>query len=215
MEDINMNHKFSLIFLMVLVLFSLAIAQQDVSFTLVNKTGFEFVDIFISATDQDQWSDDLSLGVFNDLEAKDFKMKTDENICQYDLKAVRPDSTELLFKGVNLCKKLIVTLLYEFDQPMFVQDIILENLTDHTFSEIYVRDLSTSGWGLNVLGANVLTRNEKAIISIPPGHPNVCLYEIKAVLMNGRELIYSSINICNQAHIVLMRYQGKQYHGFE
>jgi len=210
-----MNRTFSFVAGLVLVLVGAISAQHDVTFTLVNKTGFEFVDIFISATDQDQWSEDLSLGVFTDLEAKDFKMTTTEKICQYDLKAVRPDSTELLFKGVNLCKKLIVTLLYEFDQPMFVQDIILENLTEFTFSEIYVRDLTTSFWGMNVLGANALTRDEKAVISIPPGNPSACLYDIKGVLMNGRELLYRNINICNQAHIVLMRYQGKPYHGFE
>jgi hypothetical protein len=210
-----MSYRISFFAVMMLLLFSMVSAQHEITFTLVNKTGFELVDIFISAADQNQWSEDLSLGVFNDLEAKDFHMKTTEKICQYDLKAIRPDSTELLFKGVNLCKKLIVTLLYEFDQPMFVQDIILENLTDFTFSEIYVRDLTTSFWGQNVLGANALTRNEKAVISIPPGNPNACLYDIKGVLMNGREVLYNSINICNQAHIVLMRYQGKPYYGFD
>jgi hypothetical protein len=190
-------------------------AQNEVNFTLVNKTGFEFVDIFISAADKNQWGEDLSLGVFNNLEVKDFKIKTTEKICLYDLKAVKPDSTELIFENVNLCKMLIVTLLFDFNEPMFVQDLILENITDHTFSEIYIRDLSTSFWGLNVLGANVLTPNEKAIISVKPGGSNTCLYDIKAVLLNGRELLYSNINICNQAHIVLMRYQGKPYHGFD
>ncbi len=210
-----MNQKFLLFAGLLLVLFSMVSAQHEITFTLINKTGFEFTDIFISAADQNQWGDDLSLGVFTDLEAKDFKMTTNEKICQYDLKAVRPDSTELLFKNVNLCKKLIVTLLYEFDEPRFVQDLVLENLTDFTFSEIYVRDTSASFWGMNVLGANALTRYEKAIISIPPGNPSSCLYDIKAVLMNGQEVLYRSINICNQAHIVLMRYQGKPYYGFD
>ena len=210
-----MNRKWLLFVGIVIGFFRVAASQHDVTFTLVNKTGFDFVNIYISATEQNQWSDDLSLGVFTDLEAKDFKMTTTDKICQYDLKAVRPDSSELLFKNVNLCKKLIVTLLYEFDEPMVVQDIIIENLTDYTFSEIYVRDLTTSFWGKNVLGANALTRNEKAVISIPPGNPNACLYDIKGVLMNGQELIYNSINICNQAHIVLMRYQGKTYYGFD
>ncbi len=190
-------------------------AQNEVKFTLVNKTGFDLIDIYISPADQNQWGEDLSLGVFNNLEAKDFTIKTTEKICLYDLKAVKPDSTELIFKNVNLCKMLIVTLLYEFDEPMFVQDLILENLTDLTFSEIYIRDLSTSFWGINVLGANVLTPNEKAIISVKPGHEKVCLYEIKAILLNGRELIYNNIKICNESHIVLFRYQGRPYHSFD
>jgi hypothetical protein len=210
-----MRQKLALIVGLVIVLAGSSSAQHDVTFLLVNKTGFEFVDIYVSPTGQDKWGEDLSLGVFTDLEAKDFKIASTEEVCQYDLKAIRPDSTELLFKGVNLCKKLIVTLLYEFDQPVFVQDIIVENLTDYAFSEIYIRDSPVSFWGQNVLGANILTRNEKAVISIPPGNPKACLYDIKAVLMNGQELLFKNINICNQAHIVLMRYQGKPYHGFE
>lgn len=190
-------------------------AQHEVKFTLVNKTGFEFVDIFISPAGENKWGEDLSLGVFTDLEAKDFSIRTKEKTCSYDLKAMKPDSTLLIFRNINLCKMIIVTLLYEFDQPLFVQDLILENLTDLTFSEIYMRESSGGIWGINVLGANVLTRNEKAIISIKPGKANACLYEIKGVLLNGREMIYKNINICNESHIVLFRYEGKPYHGFE
>ena len=194
---------------------STVLAQHEVKFTLVNKTGFAFVDIYISPAGENKWGEDLSLGVFADLEAKDFSLKTRDKVCSYDLKAMRPDSTVLIFKNINLCKMIIVTLLYEFDQPLFVQDLILENLTDLTFSEIYIRESSGGIWGINVLGANVLTRNEKAIISVKPGKANACLYEIKGVLLNGHEIIYKNINICNEAHIVLFRYDGRPYHGFE
>ncbi len=190
-------------------------AQNEVLFTLVNKTGFDFIDIYISPADQNQWSEDLTLGLFNNYEQKDLRLKTNSEICSYDLKAVRLDSTELVFKNLNLCKMLIVTLLYEFDEPSFVQDIILENYTDYTFMEIYVRDLPTSSWGLNVLGTNALTPREKAFISIKQGNSKSCMYDIKTVLRNGKELLYRSINICNQSHIVLLRYQGKPYSGFE
>jgi len=190
-------------------------AQNEVNFTLVNKTGFDLIDIYISPAGQNQWGEDLFLGTFNNFEAKDFTFTTAEKICQYDLKVVKLDSTDLIFKNVNLCKMLIVTLLYDFDEPRFVQDLILENQTDLTFSEIYIRDLSTSFWGQNVLGANVLTPLESAIISVKPGNEKVCLYQIKAVLLNGRELLYDNINICNEAHVVLFRYQGRPVHSFD
>jgi hypothetical protein len=182
---------------------------------LVNKTGFDLIDIYISPAGQNQWGEDLFLGTFNNFEAKDFTVTTAEKICLYDLKVVKLDSTDLIFKNVNLCKMLIVTLLYDFDEPRFVQDLILENQTDLTFSEIYIRDLSTSFWGQNVLGANVLTPRESAIISVKPGNEKVCLYQIKAVLLNGRELLYDNINICNEAHVVLFRYQGRPVHSFD
>ena len=208
--------KFYLTLLLCCIMFYQTIpAQNEVLFTLVNKTGFDFIDIYISPADQNQWSEDLTLGLFNNYEQKDLRIKTKSEICSYDLKAVRLDSTELIFKNLNLCKMLIVTLLYEFDEPTFVQDLILENQTDYTFMEIYVRDLPTSPWGLNVLGTNALTPREKALISIKQGNSKSCSYDIKTVLINRKELIYRNVNICNQSHIVLLRYQGKPYSSFD
>ena len=208
--------KFYLTLLLCCIMFYQTIpAQNEVLFTLVNKTGFDFIDIYISPADQNQWSEDLTLGLFNNYEQKDLRIKTKSEICSYDLKAVRLDSTELIFKNLNLCKMLIVTLLYEFDEPTFVQDLILENQTDYTFMEIYVRDLPTSPWGLNVLGTNALTPREKALISIKQGNSKSCSYDIKTVLINRKELIYRNVNICNQSHIVLLRYQGKPYGSFD
>ena len=208
--------KFYLTLLLCCIMFYQTIpAQNEVLFTLVNKTGFDFIDIYISPADQNQWSEDLTLGLFNNYEQKDLRIKTKSEICSYDLKAVRLDSTELVFKNLNLCKMLIVTLLYEFNEPTFVQDLIIENHTDYTFMEIYVRDLPTSPWGLNVLGTNALTPREKALISIKQGNSKSCSYDIKTVLINRKELIYRNVNICNQSHIVLLRYQGKPYSSFD
>ena len=208
--------KFYLTLLLCCIMFYQTIpAQNEVLFTLVNKTGFDFIDIYISPADQNQWSEDLTLGLFNNYEQKDLRIKTKSEICSYDLKAVRLDSTELVFKNLNLCKMLIVTLLYEFNEPTFVQDLILENQTDYTFMEIYVRDLPTSPWGMNILGTNALTPREKALISIKQGNSKSCSYDIKTVLINRKELIYRNVNICNQSHIVLLRYQGKPYSSFD
>ena len=208
--------KFTLLLFLCTMIFIQSLpAQNEVSFVVINKTGFDFVDIFISPAGQDKWSEDLTLGLFNNFEQKDFKLKTNEEICSYDLKAVRLDSTELIFRDLNLCKMLIVTLLYEFNKPAFVQDLILDNQTDYTFMEIYVRDLPTSSWGMNVLGTNALTPREKAIISIRQGNSRSCMYDIKTVLMNRQEIIYKNVNICNESHIVLLRYQGKPYTSFD
>ena len=210
-----MKKSYLIFFLSTIIFYQKIPAQNEVSFTLINKTGFDFVDVYISPADQNQWSEDLTLGLFNNFEQKDLRIKTKSEICSYDLKAVRLDSTELVFKNLNLCKMLIVTLLYEFDEPAFVQDLILENHTDYTFMEIYVRDLPNSPWGVNVLGTNALTPREKTFISIKQGNSKSCNYEIKAVLINRKELIYKNVNICNQSHIVLLRYQGKPYSSFD
>ena len=81
--------------------------------------------------------------------------------------------------------------------------------------EIYVRDRPTSFWGMNVLGTNALTPRERAVISIRQGNTKSCTYDIKAVLINQQEIIYRNVNICNESHIVLLRYQGKPYTSFD
>jgi hypothetical protein len=190
-------------------------AQEQVQIKLSNKTGFDFVDIFFSPSGQNQWGPDMATGVFNNMEMHEIAITTEEKLCEYDLKAVRPDSTELLFEKLNLCMMPIITLLYEFDEPWFVQDFIIENETDLTFSELYVKEATSGIWGMNVLGQNVLTRREKAIISFKPGSGKTCLYDIKATLLNGRELLYKNINLCSQENVVLYRYQGKPYFSFD
>ena len=189
-------------------------SQHQVKINLINKTGFDFIDVFISPTGENKWGKDLTIGVLEDMEGQDLTITMPEEICEFDLRAVKPDSSELVFENLNLCKMPIITLLYEFNEPLFVQDFILENRTDLTFSEIYVKESLSSIWGMNVLGANALTRNEKAVISFVPG-TKTCIYDIKGVLINGKEIIYPSINLCNQMHVELFRYQGRSYFGFD
>ena len=48
----------------------------------------------------------------------------------------------------------IETLIYEFNESSFVQELFLDDQIEFTFMEIYIRDLSNSALRMNVLGAN-------------------------------------------------------------
>jgi hypothetical protein len=192
-----------------------SLAQNDLSITLVNKTGFEFVDLYISPAGENKWGQDLNLGIFDKMEAKEFKLTMKDKVCEFDLRAVMPDSTQMKFEKINLCRMPIITLLYEFDKPLFVQDIIIDNRTNYTFSELYIKESNSSIWGTELLGANMLTPNENVAISLKPGSGKNCRYDIKAVLMNGREIIYDRMDVCHQDHVVLFLYQGRPNFGFE
>lgn len=211
----NNNAIHLLTCILVFTLSHLSYTQEEVSFTLVNKTGYEFIDLYISPAGENKWGEDLNLGIFNKLDGKEIKLTMKEKVCEYDLRAVKPDTTELIFKKINLCKMPIITLLYEFDQALFVQDIIIENLTNYTFSQLFMKETNSSIWGTEMLGVNMLTPNEKAAVSLKPGSGKNCMYDIKAVLLNGREIIYPKMNICYQDHIVLFLYQGRANFGFE
>ena len=175
-------------------------AQKEIEITLIKKTGFDFAELYLSPADQSQWGEGLYKGVFNNRESATLKLKTQKNSCMYDLKAVRIDGSPLVFKGMNLCMMPIITLIYEFNQPNFVQDFILENHTGLTFSELYIKGVNSQMWGTNVLGLNVLT---------------TCRYDFRAVFMNGSTTVYNNIDLCKQMHVALFRYEGRPYSWYD
>ncbi len=203
-----------IIVVLLLLLLENAVAQKEIEVTIINKTGFDFIDLYLSPSDKNQWGEDLYTGVLNNREAQTLKITTGKDVCKYDLKAVRLDSSVLIFKQMNLCMMPIITLLYEFNEPNFVQDFMLENRTGLTFSELYIKNATSQIWGMNVLGLNVLTPDESAVISFKPSD-RFCLYDFKAVLLNGMPVLYTSINLCNQMHVVLFRYEGTPYYRYD
>jgi hypothetical protein len=206
--------KQSILVFLLFLLTSNGFAQKEIEVTLINKTGFDFIKLYLSPADKNEWGENLYAGVLNNREAEALKLKIQKDSCMYDLKALRPDVSALIFKGLNLCMMPIITLIYEFGQPNFVQDFVLENHTGLTFSELYIRSTNTDAWGLNVLGLNVLTTDESAEISFKPSTRN-CRYDFRAVLLNGTSMLYSNIDLCNQMHVVLARYEGTPYYWYD
>jgi hypothetical protein len=211
---VEVTMKKSIIMILLFLLLSNGFSQKETEITLINKTGFDFIALYLSPADKNQWGEDLYAGVLNNRESETLKLTIQKDSCMYDLKAVRLDSSALIFKGMNLCMMPIITLVYEFNEPNFVQDFILENRTGLTFSELYIRNATSQIWGMNVLGLNVLTTDESTVISFKPS-TRYCLYDFKAVLLNGMPVLYTNINLCNQMHVVLFRYEGTPYYRYD
>ncbi len=87
-------------------------ARQD--FTLVNKTGYDIREVYVSPADASDWEDDI-LGDDELLDDDDqlIRFKRTEKTCKWDLKVVySEDDSEAIWYAVDLCKVSRITIKY-------------------------------------------------------------------------------------------------------
>lgn len=86
-------------------------APQD--FVLVNKTGYEVMQVFVSPTSVADWEEDV-LG--DDTLANNARVRInfarDTDSCRYDIKLVDEDGDEAVWTDINLCEVSTVTASY-------------------------------------------------------------------------------------------------------
>jgi hypothetical protein len=89
-------------------------AKQD--FTLVNKTGYDISEIYLSAAKSDSWEDDLLADEddnFGDGESKAVHFLSKVKTCLWDLKVVYDDDdSSAIWHDINLCEVSKITLRY-------------------------------------------------------------------------------------------------------
>lgn len=86
-------------------------AQQD--FVLINRTGYTIDEVYVSASNVNNWEEDLmgddSLENGQQLNVRFNKNNTE---CIYDIKVVYDDQESAEFRGINLCQVSRVTIFY-------------------------------------------------------------------------------------------------------
>ena len=88
-------------------------AKQD--FTLVNKTGYEIKQVFVSPTKTDDWEEDvLGKDTFADGDTWDIKFHRSTTSCAWDLKVVySDDNSSAIWGDIDLCKVEKITIKYD------------------------------------------------------------------------------------------------------
>lgn len=97
------------------VLTSTAQAQSKQDFTLVNKTGYDISEIYISPGKADDWGDDLLEDADDGLAdgASTPITFTNAKACVWDIKVVyEVDESEAIWHDIDLCKVRKITLRY-------------------------------------------------------------------------------------------------------
>ena len=69
------------------------------------------------------------------------------------------------------------------------------NQTGQTIYRFYGSRVSTSSWEEDILGSNVLPNGSRVNIDFDDGTGS-CLFDMKAELIDGSEIIRSGVNVC-------------------
>ena len=97
-------------------------AKQD--FKLVNHTGYELREVYVSPSHSDDWQEDiLGEGVLPDLSARDIHFHRSATSCHRDLKVVySEDSSSAIWNGIDLCKVEKIISHYDKDADKSTAD---------------------------------------------------------------------------------------------
>jgi len=92
---------------------SVASAQGQQDFSLVNRTGYQINEIYVSSANDRNWGRDL-LGDNTLAEGRQFnvRFRPSTRACNWDIKVVYDDGENSEFRGVNLCQVSRVTLYW-------------------------------------------------------------------------------------------------------
>lgn len=71
----------------------------------------------------------------------------------------------------------------------------LNNATSAAITEFYLSPTNVNDWEENLLGNDTLSAGQSTQISVEDGR-TTCVYDIKAVLKDGREADDRGINLC-------------------
>jgi hypothetical protein len=85
----------------------------DADFTLVNRTGYDIREVFISPSHKDAWGKDrMGDQVLEDGKRRLFKF-SDKSSCKQDMKVVfDDDGSEVIWSEIDLCELNTITLKY-------------------------------------------------------------------------------------------------------
>lgn len=83
----------------------------DQDFTLVNKTGYDIAEVYVSPSAANRWGDDvMGKDTLDDGESVDISFSHDAEACHWDLKVVYTDKDTAQWANVDLCKISKITI---------------------------------------------------------------------------------------------------------
>jgi len=91
--------------------------EQD--FTLVNRTGVEIYELYVSPASADDWQEDvLTVDTLPDGEAVNIHFSRDESADFWDIRVVDSEGAAIDWPGMKLTEISTITLSFENGQPV-------------------------------------------------------------------------------------------------
>ncbi len=99
-------------------------AQSKQDFKLVNKTGYEIKEVYVSPTKSTDWEEDiLGDGVLADLDSRNIHFHRSATSCHWDLKVVYTvDSSTAVWDDIDLCTVEKIIIHYDKDADKTTAD---------------------------------------------------------------------------------------------
>lgn len=95
-----------------------AAQRRNLDFTLVNRTGVDIMEVYLSPTSDNEWGEDvMGKDILADREKVDITFSSAETECNWDLKIVDEDDDDIIWTKLNLCTANEITLMYEGKKP--------------------------------------------------------------------------------------------------
>ncbi len=112
-QEVSEVNKFLMLPLLAAALFSSAAFAGDADFTLVNRTGYDIREVYISPSKRNNWGNDrLGDGVLEKGKSKLFRF-ADKASCKQDLMVVfDDDGSKVTWEEFDLCDLNKITLKY-------------------------------------------------------------------------------------------------------
>lgn len=87
---------------------------SDADFTLVNKTGYQIDDVYVSPTKVDEWGKDImGKDALADGEKVDIVFPHGDGKCKFDVKVKYNDGDTAEWANVDLCEYTAITLHWD------------------------------------------------------------------------------------------------------
>jgi len=208
----------TLIIIFLAIFLSNLLAQdesQEKIIQLINKTEFNIISVQISPAGQNSWSKNILVSGVFEINEKEIIRYTpaDPAQCMYDVKATKINEEAIIYKDVNLCHLLNITLYFEDQTAYLRQNIIIENQTRFTFDEMYVSSSDMDFWSDNVLGPIVLNQGEETSIAFIPAKED-CFYDLRVKRLSGVDVIFKGLYLCKTFKVTLYWGEGRPYFSF-
>jgi hypothetical protein len=96
------------------VLMPSAVLAGDQDFTLVNKTGFDINEVYVSPSKRQVWGNDvLGTGMLHNGNQVSIKFKPSNQNCIYDLRVVYTDGDDAEWEQFDLCTISKIRITYD------------------------------------------------------------------------------------------------------
>jgi hypothetical protein len=200
--------KILMLLLIITSLFPL-ISQEAV---VINKTGFDLYNIYLSPAGLEQWSDDIQPFdvILNDqYKILDLSIYDDETV--FDFRFIDVDGDEYIKKNVdlNLHRKVVVSL----DDLAYIMDTIKEssfddwyvsvrNNTGITITELYISPHDSNSWGTNLISNDYMeTKTTEQVLM--NGSAESIYYDIRMDSRDGSVFIKEVVQLSNNVTVVI------------